>query len=314
MKGDAMPPRPIAALRRALDDLVRRTDPDARLAADPLGWVRRYDRPADRAVASWFAAGLAYGRVAGFARVLDAVFARADARGGPAAWVDGFGARDADDLAPLVHRWTRGADLALLARTLQRARLAHGDVAAVVAAAPDRTALGPLLDHVVGCLRTHAQAVAGGAAWSDLPRGFRTLLPRPADGSACKRLCMLARWMVRRPGPGAAGVDLGLWDVDPAILIIPLDTHVHRLAWFIGLTDRQTASWRTAVDVTEGLRRLDPADPVRYDFALAHLGISGACRARFEPAVCGACALQPICRMGRATGADRGSGRTGRAG
>lgn len=293
-----MTPRTIADLRSALDALVDDTDRDARLAADPLGWVRRYRRAADQEVAAWFAAGLAYGRVAGFAPVLARVFDQADARGGPRAWVEHFDDTDALALAPIVHRWTRGPDLALLARTLQRATARHGSVAAIVAGAPRGTDIGPTLDHLVDTLRAEALAASGAPRWGALPRGFRYLLPRPGDGSACKRLCMLTRWMVRRPGPGAAGVDLGLWDLDPATLVIPLDTHVHRLAWFIGLTDRRTASWRTAVDVTRALRRLDPADPVRYDFALAHLGISGQCRARREPDVCGACALQPICRIG----------------
>jgi endonuclease III len=100
--------------------------------------------------------------------------------------------------------------------------------------------------------------------------------------------------MVR--GPDA--VDLGAWRgrVAPDALVVPLDTHVHRVARCIGLTRRRDASWRTAEEITEGLRRVDPADPVRFDFALCHLGMSGACPARTDRAACAACPLAPACR------------------
>ena len=99
--------------------------------------------------------------------------------------------------------------------------------------------------------------------------------------------------MVRGPD----GVDLGLWrEVPPRALVIPLDTHVHRIGSFIGLTRRKDLSWRTAEEITAHLRHLDPEDPVRFDFALSHLGISGACPSRRDERKCAGCPLQPICR------------------
>ena len=99
--------------------------------------------------------------------------------------------------------------------------------------------------------------------------------------------------MVRGPD----GVDFGLWrDVPAAALVVPLDTHVHRIGRFIGLTRRKDLSWKTAEDLTRRLRLLDPADPVRYDFALSHLGISGTCAARKDARRCAGCPLKPICR------------------
>jgi uncharacterized protein (TIGR02757 family) len=125
---------------------------------------------------------------------------------------------------------------------------------------------------------------------------MRWLLPRPADGSACKRPLLFLRW-VARPDDG---VDLGLWTaLDPARLVVPLDTHVHRIGYWIGLTSRRTASWRTALEVTAALRALDPADPTRFDFALAHLGISRDCPGRPEPRACTPCPLRAHCRAWR---------------
>ena len=100
--------------------------------------------------------------------------------------------------------------------------------------------------------------------------------------------------MVRGPD----GVDFGLWrEIPRAALLVPLDTHVHRIGGFIGLTRRKDLSWRTAEDVTARLRLLDADDPVRYDFALSHLGISGACASRKDARRCAECQLKPICRF-----------------
>jgi uncharacterized protein (TIGR02757 family) len=107
-----------------------------------------------------------------------------------------------------------------------------------------------------------------------VPRGdgARWLLPVPSGGSACKRSCLFLRWMVRPDD----GVDCGLWTrVSPSRLVLPLDTHLVRVARALGWTKRKTPGWPMALEVTERLRRLDPADPTRFDFALCRLGILG---------------------------------------
>ena len=288
----------VALLEAAFDALDQGTVPDTHLLQDPLWWVKRYDDPADIEVAAVFASGLAFGRVAAFWPVLAAIFAQADDAGGPAHWVDSFSEADAHALEPLQYRWMRGPDFALLARTLQQARHEGSLGARLIEAHRARHRdLGPALDSLVSVLRDHA-SVAAGRPYRALPRGFRYFLPRPSDGSACKRWLMMLRWMVRTPGSGPAGVDLGLWPLPPRKLIIPLDTHVLRLSRFIGLTRRTDGSWRTAQEVTRNLARLDPDDPVRFDFALSHLGISGACRQRRVADVCDACELVSVCRVG----------------
>ena len=90
------------------------------------------------------------------------------------------------------------------------------------------------------------------------------------DTSACKRLNMLLRWMARKNSP----VDLGLWDIDPAKLIIPVDTHVHRIALELGLTKRKQADMKTALEITEAMREIWLDDPAKGDFALFGYGIN----------------------------------------
>lgn len=131
------------------------------------------------------------------------------------------------------------------------------------------------------------------SAWGDpLPAQRNFLFPDPFLGSACKRHHLFLRWMVR----SGDGIDFGLWrSVSAADLLVPVDTHMARLARAIGLTDRTTADWRTAEEITASFRAVCPEDPVRYDYALTRVGILGDCTAK-RPGVCGRCPLAPVCR------------------
>lgn len=123
--------------------------------------------------------------------------------------------------------------------------------------------------------------------------GFGHLLPDPLKKSACKRANLMLRWMVRKDK-----VDCGIWNKLPASkLIIPVDTHVQRISYNIGLTDREDLSWKTALEITESLRRLDPADPVKYDFAICRLGILQKCPKKRNLTKCAKCSIIDICRL-----------------
>jgi uncharacterized protein (TIGR02757 family) len=95
----------------------------------------------------------------------------------------------------------------------------------------------------------------------------------------------------------ADGIDLGLWPLDPAILVCPVDTHIHKLSRNLGFTRRKDVSFRTAQEITRALARFDPADPVKYDFSLCHLGMLQRCPSRRDPARCEGCGVQPVCRF-----------------
>jgi uncharacterized protein (TIGR02757 family) len=137
-------------------------------------------------------------------------------------------------------------------------------------------------------------------------RGLRHLCPDPRAGGAAKRWNLYLRWMVRGPD----GVDLGLWrEVPTAVLVVPLDTHVARVARRLGLTRRRDLSWRTAEEVTGGLRIADPGDPVRFDFALCHLGMCGHCPPRRDPERCAICVLADGCEAGAVSAPGRRAAR-----
>lgn len=105
------------------------------------------------------------------------------------------------------------------------------------------------------------------------PDRTRKHIATPARNSSCKRLLMFLRWMVRQDD---RGVDFGLWTrLRPSQLVMPIDVHVNRVSRRLGLLTRSQTDWKAALELTEALRRFDPADPVRYDFALFGLGVEG---------------------------------------
>ncbi|MBX2816762.1 MAG: TIGR02757 family protein [Saprospiraceae bacterium] len=106
---------------------------------------------------------------------------------------------------------------------------------------------------------------------ADVPKRTRKHVSTPIRGSRCKRICMFLRWMVRQ-GP----VDFGLWtNISTADLLCPLDLHVDRVARSMGLITRKQSDWQTVNELTDTLRNFDSEDPVKYDFALFGLGVTG---------------------------------------
>ena len=280
-------------LRASLGALVDQTDAAARLATDPAHFVQPYrDRPRDAEIAGVFAAQLAYGRVDLFRPVLQRLFERMDDVGGPRAFVDA-GPR-VEALRDLNYRWNRPIDFAGMSHALRRVCAEHGSLAHAFAAPDARAALELGVGHLRGAAAATAPDWWGRrATFDELPRGLRNWLSLPSGGSACKRWNLYLRWMVR---PATEGIDLGHWSAPtPAGLIMPLDTHVHRLAQFLGLSERKSADWRAAARITDALRALDPVDPVRFDFALAHLGISGDCAGGRDGRICPSCPLEALC-------------------
>ena len=105
----------------------------------------------------------------------------------------------------------------------------------------------------------------------EAPTRTRKHISTPSSKSACKRLNMFLRWMVRNDN---GGVDFGIWErIKPSQLVCPCDVHVDRVARRLGLISRKQTDWQTALELTDNLKEFDPEDPVKYDFALFGLGV-----------------------------------------
>jgi uncharacterized protein (TIGR02757 family) len=236
--------------------------------------VRRFDDAEDREIVGLLAAGLAYGRVASIRGSLLDLLDRLGPR--PARFVDSFEpGRDAGRFDGFVHRFTRGRDIALLLHLVRQAKERSGSLEAFFVEgdpAPASDTLGPALD----AFGARMFALDARPFFPDgaVPRrnGARWLVPVPGGGSACKRSCLFLRWMVRPDD----GVDCGVWtSLSPSRLVLPLDTHLLRVVRALRWTRRKSPSWAMALEATAKLRLLDPADPIRFDFALSRLGILG---------------------------------------
>jgi uncharacterized protein (TIGR02757 family) len=243
----------------------------AESAADPIQIVRRYRTAEDREIAGFCAAALAFGRVAS---VLQSIERLMEAMGpAPAAFVRSFEPeRDGSAIKPLVHRWTRGEDLIALLMILRRI-LQSGSIEKFFVEGWDPAAAD--LSGALESFSARALTIDVRQAYAGKKRhpGVAYFFPRPSSGSACKRMNLFLRWMVRKDG-----VDLGIWSSIPASkLIVPLDTHVIRLGRCLGLTRYASPGWKMAAQITESLRALDPVDPVKYDFSLCHIGMADQC-------------------------------------
>ena len=280
-------------LKSSLDRMNTQVDTAARVAADPIRFPKRFSRLQDQEVVSLFSALLAYGRVSAIGTAVEDVLERMGEHPAEAAIEDALAWRDhrapPTRFAGFIYRFTRGTDLNKLWLGVGETLIEYhslGDVLRSSLSDDDRTLMGAY-QGLHDQLQLKSAGLEGG-------RGFSHLLSDPRRGSALKRVNMWLRWLVRGPDD----VDLGLWcDLGPERLILPLDVHTFRLSGALGLTTRRSADLKTAIEITEHLRILDPDDPVGYDFALAHLGISGACKGYRAVNVCVACPLDTLCRL-----------------
>lgn len=285
-----------ADARVRLDELYRTFD-HVDSATDPIQIVRRYDRREDREVVGFCAAALAFGRVSSVLQSIESLLRVMGPR--PASFVRRFEPpRDRAPLEPLVHRWIRGRDLVALLVILQRMLHEAGSLEAFFLAGDD-----PAQPDVALALDSFSRRAletdlrpAYGARMPRRP-GVCYFFPRPTAGSACKRLNLFLRWMVRQDA-----IDLGVWKgVSPSRLVVPLDTHVIRLGRCLRLTRYASPGWKMAADITAALRQIDPADPVRYDFSLCHVGMMNAC-GYGRPQADGQCPLRGLCAPRRKPG------------
>ena len=268
-----------ALLRERLDALVATFDVTT-IEPDPLQLVLRYSDPLDQEVAGVIAAAFAYGRADIIVRNIGGVLASM----GPSPYAYLRRGVRARDFAGFAHRFHKTPDLVAFLKSIAKVIEEHGSLGALFRKCYDASDadIGPSLARFVDSVLSPQSSVL-----------LRYLLTSPRDGSACKRMNLYLRWMVRRTSP-----DLGLWTfVDPAKLVMPVDTHIHRIATFLGLNRRKTADWKAARLLTDRLASFDATDPVRYDFALCRLGILDLCSRKRRKENCDVCLLRDACRF-----------------
>jgi uncharacterized protein (TIGR02757 family) len=224
---------------------------------DPLEVLYEYEELSDREIVALVASALAYGGVRQILKSVNAVMDRMDS---PGRFLRNASRQSLiDTFRDFKHRFTTGEELAVMLYGVKRVIERHGSLQACFS-----KGLAEDDDTILPALTAFVKEVS--AVFEGRPR---SLLPSPLAGSACKRLNLFLRWMVRRDE-----VDPGGWDTIPrSKLIVPVDIHMHRISLALGLTTRKQANLRTACEITSAFRAFDPGDPVRYDFCLTRFGI-----------------------------------------
>lgn len=225
---------------------------------DPLEFLYEYPAPEDREIVGLIASALAYGRVASILGSVSSVLAHMGAS--PRRYLlDVTSGELHRTFEVFRHRFTDGDELARMLTGIQGVLRRYGSLRDCFLSGlrPEHETVLPALTKLSDELTVPFHG------------SCNSLIPSPRRGSACKRLNLFLRWMVRRDE-----VDPGGWEeARPGRLIIPLDTHMHRICGRLNLTGRKDASMRTAVDITRSFSEIAPDDPVRYDFCLTRLGI-----------------------------------------
>jgi uncharacterized protein (TIGR02757 family) len=273
-----------------VEQLAAHQDVHARLTFDPIEIPRRFTAPADIEVAGLIAAAMAYGRASVFKTQIERLLAAMGPH--PAAFARAFSRSPSPSaFAGVAYRFNQPPDFAALVAAIGWVSEEYGTLGDRFGRLYKEHGLRGALQEFGEQLRTAPPAQALLSARG--PCGLAYLLSDARKPGASKRWHLYLRWMVR--GPDA--VDLGVWrrHVPRSALLIPLDTHIARIARNLRLTTRSDLSWRTAEEITASLRHLDPADPVRFDFTLCHHGMSGACPPVRSSNHCRSCRLRTAC-------------------
>ena len=234
---------------------------------DPISVVHSYSNRKDQEVAALLVASLSYGNVRSILQSTRKVLsALSDS---PHSFLlDGNPFKSSG----FRHRFTVESDIQILCAWISSILRTHGSVEKFFLASESTPTFRERMSGFVRRLRSIPIAKTLAAHYASRKRNMDYLISDPLDGSACKRLNMFLRWMVRP----SDGIDLGLWSsVSPANLYLPVDTHVMSILKQLRWTQSKSATWRVVEQATERLREYCPEDPIRYDFALCHLSMEG---------------------------------------
>ena len=246
------------ALREKLETLYRKYNKREFIHPDPLEFLYLYDDIRDREIVGLLASSLAYGRVAQINLSVEKALTRM--KNSPRDFVLNSSEKEIiKSFCGFKHRFTTGEELAGMFIGAKHAIERFGSL-------NDCFLAGYYHDH-----ETVMPAISEfGASIGFCNENIcKFLLPRPSAGSACKRLNLYLKWLVRKDD-----VDPGGWKgISKSKLIIPLDVHMFRIGANLGLTERKQANLKTAIEITEAFKKISPDDPTKYDFVLTRFGI-----------------------------------------
>ncbi|MBI5098338.1 MAG: TIGR02757 family protein [Nitrospirae bacterium] len=274
-------------LKKTLDKFYNEYNFKKRIKHDPIEFPHKYSNPDDIEIAGFIASCFAYGKVDLFKSVIEKILKPGGKH--PAGFFKDFNlSGDKKHLQGISYRFNKEDDVLCFVYMISHTLKEWGSLKNIfyhyykLEQEDIKYALEKFANYF---MNIDTSPVYGR---NIKPNGLKQFFPSPESGSACKRLNLFLRWMVR-----TKDIDFGIWNkISSSKLIIPLDTHIARISRCLGLTKRKASDWKTAKEITESLKKLDPEDPLKYDFALCHQGVSRLCRGVKFRETCSTCALQ----------------------
>ncbi len=263
---------PKSKLHTYLDQLVEKYKIPDFFTNDPLRFPHRYKDPKDQEIMGFIAAMMAQGKRTSIVANLEKLEVLMDKN--PYEFVANFDystqAERFADFNHFAYKNIPGSDVVCIIYLLKQVIAKYGSLKKLFLEGLNPTKQKNVKEALIHFTETIFNFEPP-PDMNPIPGRIKSLLPNPNKGSACKRLNMYLRWVVRKDN-----VDLGLWtEVPTSMLIIPLDFHVSKLSRELGLTSRKQDDWKTAEEITDRLKEFDPEDPSKYDFAIFGMGISG---------------------------------------
>ena len=278
-------------LKELLDKVLKEYPPVNRVSADPVQFQRRFfdegkSQKEVEAVAL-FSAMLSYGSAAQFTKKIAAIMQSCDMK-----FLKLITSKPDKNFPWIGYRMSTAEEISIFAYSIGKVINKFGSIKDIFLSGYKQN------NDIIEGLSALRNAIYEEAEnfVKPVPHGIKHLLPDPSAGGCCKRWHMFLRWMVRKND----GVDIGIWEeIPPSKLIIPLDTHISKISRNLGLTTRKNDDLKTAIEITNKLKECCPEDPIKYDFAICHLGIGGKCTYGKNPELCEKCILKSRCLVGK---------------
>lgn len=235
-----------------------------KLEPDPLQFLHKFKNEEDIEVIGLIASIFAYGNVKQIENTLNKLLKTFN--GKPYSFIKDFNDKDFGKLAGIKHRFYSEKDVKKLFIILSKEIKNYKSIKQIfiqgynISDENVKNGISNFSNHFINSFIE---------TFGEVSDGIKFMFPLPEKGSACKRMNLFLRWMIRKDE-----LDFGLWKEIPASkLVIPVDTHIARVSRQLNLTKRKNADWKMAEEITSKLKRFNPEDPIKYDFAICHIGI-----------------------------------------
>lgn len=245
-------------IKDKLDKYILEYETQDFIKNDPILFIHKFDNKKDAEIAGFIASMFAYGKREVFISKLNHIFELMEYK--PLDYIKSFDCNK-NNMQNCDYRFSKDCDFVQILKILNKL-YSENETLETLFKHNYNGKVWSMFQGVIDYFYSHIDI--------EVTKGFYHMLPNPSKKSAMKRMNMLLRWFVRK-----SSVDIGIWDFIPTSeLLIPLDTHVAKISRKLGLLKRNDNGYESVIELTNNLKKFDPIDPIKYDFALFGYGVN----------------------------------------